>query len=415
MCVAPSQGAPFLRLLSPAAGSLRGVVSVTVEALPADKPPQAVYASIDGQPPWRPLTRVEPGTLWTARLDTRLSPNGRARLVVRAYYQDLAAPRLMEASAAVTLCNRLRYYWGTLHGHSGFSDGRLLPADAYRYARNLAGLDFFAVTDHAYSQWGLYGMTPEKWWATREAADRANAEGQFVALAGVEWTAAMSVGHVCVLNPPYPILPGALGTLYSSLAGLPVIAKFNHPLEGNFYGWAYHADADRVINLVEVRWAGEEAQYLQALAAGWHVGPDGSDDAHWATWGTNGCWTVLVMPGLSRRNVWTALQRRNCYSTTDRNARLCLRVNGSLMGTIRGAPIESVLAVVYVEDSADDPIEEIALLQDGVVVAWDNPGTGARRWAVTVNPAPGPHYYLCRVRQADGGMMWSAPVWVEVR
>ena len=42
-------------------------------------------------------------------------------------------------------------YKGELHAHTSDSDGVGTPRDAYIYARDVAGLDFFAVTDHSNS------------------------------------------------------------------------------------------------------------------------------------------------------------------------------------------------------------------------------------------------------------------------
>jgi hypothetical protein len=33
--------------------------------------------------------------------------------------------------------------------------------------------------------------------------------------------------------------------------------------------------------------------------------------------------------------------------------------------------------------------------------------------STTFTPAPGEHFYYARVTQADGNMLWSAPVWVS--
>jgi hypothetical protein len=38
----------------------------------------------------------------------------------------------------------------------------------------------------------------------------------------------------------------------------------------------------------------------------------------------------------------------------------------------------------------------------------------ARCWPVSRKPEPGRHYYFVKITQADGNMLWSAPVWVTV-
>ena len=47
--------------------------------------------------------------------------------------------------------------WADLHGHSNLSDGTGTPDDYYRYARDVAGLDVAALTDH--DHWGFPSST----------------------------------------------------------------------------------------------------------------------------------------------------------------------------------------------------------------------------------------------------------------
>jgi hypothetical protein len=44
----------------------------------------------------------------------------------------------------------------------------------------------------------------------------------------------------------------------------------------------------------------------------------------------------------------------------------------------------------------------------------DEPNASQRTWKVTRTPEPGKHYYFVKVKQADGNLLWSAPVWVVV-
>jgi len=168
------------------------------------------------------------------------------------------------------------------------------------------------------------------------------------------------------------------------------------------------------MRLIEVRNDTEEKAYLRALRQGWHVAPDGSDDCHGTTWGQQGTWTAVVMPGLSRANLWAALQGRHCYSSGDRNCRLLLRVNGALLGDIVTEPCQQVRVEVEVADDGADPTSKIELYEDGQIVRTDEPHAATRQWQVTLTPDPGPHYYFVKVTQADGNKLWSAPVWVTV-
>ncbi len=82
-------------------------------------------------------------------------------------------------------------YFGELHGHSHLSvDARLYgagpPRQYYEYARDIAGLDFAALTDHD-SPNGV-GDNPQLWRHVCELADEYYEPGSFVTFKAYEWT-----------------------------------------------------------------------------------------------------------------------------------------------------------------------------------------------------------------------------------
>ena len=83
------------------------------------------------------------------------------------------------------------------------------------------------------------------------------------------------------------------------------------------------------------------------------------------------------------------------------------------MGDIVGKPVEVAEISVSVEDpDTADKVAKIELFEDGKVVEVHEPGGGAVKWAVKRKAAPGSHHYFVKVTQADGDMLWSAPVWL---
>ncbi len=84
-----------------------------------------------------------------------------------------------------------KVYYGELHGHSWFSmDARVFgatpPDEYYRYARDVGGLDFAALTDHD-SPDGI-SVRPELWDYVMRLADEYNQPGHFVTFKAFEWT-----------------------------------------------------------------------------------------------------------------------------------------------------------------------------------------------------------------------------------
>ena len=47
-------------------------------------------------------------------------------------------------------------------------------------------------------------------------------------------------------------------------------------------------------------------------------------------------------------------------------------------------------------------------------MATDTPNKNARCWPVNRKPELGRRYFFVKVTQADGNLLWSAPVWVKV-
>ena len=79
--------------------------------------------------------------------------------------------------------SEMNLYSGELHAHTGDSDGKETVKEAYKYARDVAKLDFFSVTDHSnsFSNSVYQGKHQTN-------ADNYNDPGTFVALFGYEQT-----------------------------------------------------------------------------------------------------------------------------------------------------------------------------------------------------------------------------------
>lgn len=79
-------------------------------------------------------------------------------------------------------------YFGDIHGHSVFSDGRGTPDEFYHYAREVAALDFCALTDHDFM------LTDEFWEGIQATTERFNEPGRFATIHAYEWSGMTDVG-----------------------------------------------------------------------------------------------------------------------------------------------------------------------------------------------------------------------------
>ncbi|MHC4462613.1 MAG: CehA/McbA family metallohydrolase [Planctomycetota bacterium] len=398
---AKRQPPPKAKVLQPKAGQeLTGNIYVHLK-LPA-KLSGPVYAGLGG-PPWVKLEQLADANEWRGQLNSRMVPNGNHNLIVK------TTSKRADTAVSVKVKNPLEVYFADLHSHTGYSDGTLLPIVAHDYARNVAKLDVFLLTDH------LEQVDDTEWLDMREAAWDACEDGKFVAIPALEWT--KKEGHLNIFDPKTNHWPEDLAGFYKAAADAKVVCKFNHPGRGDkvFGGLAYSKIGDRAVQLMEVRKEDEEQAYIRALKLGWHIAPDGSDDTHRPNWGSAYAWSGILAPGLSKRNVLHALKSRHCYSTLDRNCVLLFKINGATMGDIITDPVETVSVVIAVQEpDVSDLIARIELFEDGVVVQTDQPNSNHRHWKTEFDPKPGKHYYFVKVTQKDGNLMWSAPVWVTV-
>jgi len=248
------------------------------------------------------------------------------------------------SSAAFAADGEYFYFHGDIHSHTGFSDGieGSTPAHAYAHARDVAGLDFYCVTDHFFptAPDDPASLTPEEYTQLKEMADAANQDDSFVTLYGYEWTKDSTHGNV-YMAPDF-ISATTPGTFYPELlvqrlADLRVFGHFNHPAvddESDWDDWVFSPQGAWCMRLVEVRGdfppalsrgelAGEIAEYVEALEHGWLIGVDGSKDTHDDTWGEFGGedWqkfnTVALAASLTRENILNSLQMRRTYVSQD--------------------------------------------------------------------------------------------------
>jgi hypothetical protein len=92
--------------------------------------------------------------------------------------------------------NRERLFWGDVHSHSGLSDGTGSPAHSFYYARHVAGLDFYALTDHG----EILMLIPGGFDRLEREANRAYDPQAFVTLQGVEWTQVKTGHYTCLFS-----------------------------------------------------------------------------------------------------------------------------------------------------------------------------------------------------------------------
>jgi hypothetical protein len=315
----------------------------------------------------------------------------------------------------------MRIYFGDLHSHSGLSDGRGTPSDAFKTAR-ANGLDFFALTDHAEA------LTDEEWLDMLAQADAATIEGAFIGLWGFEWTSAK--GHINVFNSDTLVRANdpnydTLEEFYAWIAAQPdAIAQFNHPYRRdrwgyylNFNDFAYDPSADERICLREMPRTGYPiSQYLFSLNAGWHLGAVMNSDTHLANWGMRR-YMGLVAPNLTKESILEALSARRTFAVSNRNFALVMQANGSWMGSVISNTLFINFTITAYDPDPTDPLLALVLYDNGIPVAFATPPPYATLyvWEPRIKGTAGHYYYVKAFHDVEGWYIhtYTSPVWTD--
>lgn len=340
---------------------------------------------------------------------------------------------------------------GDLHAHTAFSDGEGLPGQAFEQAAS-AGLDFFAVTEHA--EWLLFPFRadqacigpqglecmatplPEQTEYERvgEAAREASGDG-FVGLRGFEWSSPVE-GHVNVFGTELwtdtiQTAPAPMGPFYAWLAGQRTdpqrVASFNHPDRGPlmFDRFAYHPPIDPYMGTIEAfnRHDGHTDAVLEALDAGWHVGTIGVSDGHGPqTWtDPDRGHTVLFAEDRSRSAILTALAEHRTIATLGDDIDARFTVEDTLLGGSVHVedPSQRVFADYHLLDAGGEPFTRVDLLGPQGFQTTRAPIGQAETngfFSVQVDELPttltGERYLTLRAWQGDRAVLMTSPVWI---
>jgi len=339
-------------------------------------------------------------------------PQGTFALVQRVGVARDPKARIRMTPPALPEPDGYSYYWGDVHAHTSYSDGKEKPENAFAMARDEAKLDFFALTDH------LESLTDAEWADTLAQVEKFNAPGKFVVLPGVEWTKRW--GHCNVINTSTRVFPSAFPEFHRQVEQMGAVSFFNHAAwhyaQNGVYdhdNQAYVPDADDVMIGSEVRSPAEREAFILALRNGWHLGTIGSSDTHSPNWGKTGKWTIALAPELTRDGILEALRAMRFFSTADRNCRPYFAADGHLLGAMYADKRRASFEIGLSDPDNDDRLGEVCLYQDGQPAYTFYLNVTAELLPTPLAPEPGQHFYFVEFRQQDGNLIYSSPIWRE--
>ena len=339
----------------------------------------------------------------------------------------------------------------------GAQTGAFGPADAFAFARN-RGLDFLMVSEHNHYFDGSSGTNSS---ATPAAAIALYQSGltaasqftmsfpEFLSIYGMEWGVISNGGHLNVIgssvlwgweyNAQSQLLAGMLtpksdyASLYATMRAAGTIGQFNHPdstgFQINGVALGYSADGDEVMVMSEIlnssafsnnvteTETGQSSYasvFNRLLERGYHVAPSSNQDNHCANWGasfTNRT-AVLIPTGtaFNQSSLNDALLARRVFATTDKTSQIVLSAGAHLMGE-RITNTGAITLNVFYATSGTSSVSRVEIFEgvpqrNGTVTQLVQAAT------TTLTPTVGEHFYYAKVTQADGKLLWSAPIWI---
>ncbi len=140
---------------------------------------------------------------------------------------------------------------------------------------------------------------------------------------------------------------------------------------------------------------------------GYRLGFESSSD-HWST---HISYTIVLAERNDRESILEALRKRRCYAATD-DIIVDLRSGNHLLGEEFKTRDAITLKMKVVGTKS---LAKIDILKDSEVVETIRPGKPEYQGVWTdPQPTAGTHYYYIRVQQTDGELAWASPMWVDL-
>jgi hypothetical protein len=352
-------------------------------------------------------------------------------------------------------------FWGDIHGHTRLSDGLGAPEEYYTFGRDVACLDFCAISDHAQY------LSDEDWECIKRVTDEFNDDGRYVTLVGHEVSDNRENGYgdqnIYYAHADAPLLrPTDLRrSRYFDFTGLADEARAHGGmiiLHQHYPGLKYyHPEVVRLTEIYSVWGASEYVDNPYPLAPevqggvdytgkkvqdflrmGFRLGIIAGSDCHAGHPGRTD-WLrtrTLYTGGLSavwaeertRESIWQALWNRRSYGTTGARIILCFRMGGLMMGqetvvdsesplqeerrlSVKAYGTAAIETVTFIRNNRE--VHTVSRVGDHAEIEWaDKERLDSVNLPATADTTAPFTYYYVRVTQKDGETAWSSPIWL---
>jgi hypothetical protein len=340
-------------------------------------------------------------------------------------------------------------YFGDIHTHSGHSNDCIereknihSPGESYLYARDVAALDFLAVTDH-HQPWDVERnkIGAPLWSKLVEQAQDMDKPGVFTAFAGLEYRSSRGDTAVVFKNyPDYDKLDNPslseVDKWWDAMKGedMLTIPHFHNPGRLEDQTWIparetvqdlpdssyYHTEP--VLEIFSCHGSYEYEGVLEHhipdskssrpdrygrwfLDQGYRYGFIANSDGHKGHPGTNGLTAVFAREN-TKEAIFEAIRNRRCYGTTNARIKLLTTLDGKLLGS--ELPFNVQGHELYIDVETEEPIKYVEIIMNGKSHRRFTPVGYHFKDTIKVKPQ-NPGYIYIRVIQQDNGAAFSSP------
>jgi len=346
--------------------------------------------------------------------------------------------------------------WADLHGHSNYSDGTGLPEEYFNYARNIAGLDVTALTDHDHFGVRFLDQSPDLWDDIQEQTRRFHEPGRFVTILGFEWTSWIhGHRHVLYFDDQGEVLSSVdpevetPRQLWNALSGKRALTFAHHsagePIPTN---WTFAPDPilEPVTEVMSVHGSSEASDsparvrgavpgnfVRDVLDHGYRLGFIGSGDGHdghpglphlsptygyrggpsGERMGTGGV-AGLQAREFTRDGVLESLRARRVYATSGPRIVLDTVLDGHALGSSILADDLGRSATLLIAVLGTSPLASLDLVRSGALATRiELAGELDVFTRIEIDDLVAGEYIYLRAIQADGAMAWSSPFFID--
>lgn len=359
----------------------------------------------------------------------------RQKLIVETYAEE---KKLYPGKAEYNI------YFGELHGHTNLSDGNPTIDEYFKNIRDVARLDFGALSDHDHGGIGKAELFGENWELIKSKVKEYYEPHKFTTILAYERDSYPWYNNMVVYynNHDGEILPHSINgeitleELKNALDREDVILV-PHDTYSIEAGADFECkDKDAFTPLVELYSRGDCAEYFgnpwneresqceggfwqDALKHGAKMGVIAASDDH-------GCMNgrirddlegISKYPGITAvlaeentvKGIYDALKARRCYAFMGpERIHIDFRINGHYMGeeiTLDGD------REIYFKIESETPVKKVTLVKncrDYMIF------TRSEQMIFDYKTETDCDYYYLRVELKDGRMAWTSPIWVNI-